>query len=193
VEIPSGFGQVNWIFTGTCVPTGAEVTCGITTTDWAGTPTEAAEELFGHWQADIMGVQVSTIFLQECRVKFGPTDTGPTGVFSSTAGGGIGSPGIQPATSLLVQKTTSFGGRAGRGRMFVPGMSEADVQEDGDVDPAYLTAAQGSFDSLHSDMVASGLEPRLLHSATSPLSTPTLIDAFVVSGKVATQRRRLRR
>lgn len=193
MEIPTGFGQVNWVFTGSGIPTGAEVTCGITTSDWTGTPTEAAEELYGHWQSDIMGILLSTLVLAECRVKFGPTATGPTGVFGGSAGGGVGSPGIQPATALLVSKTTSFGGRAGRGRMFVPGMSEADVQEDGDVDPSFLSAAQGSFDALHADMVASDLEPRLLHSATSPLSTPTLIDAFIVQGKVATQRRRLRR
>lgn len=193
MEIPSGFGQVNWFFTGSNLPSGAEVTCGITTSDWTGTPTEAAEELYTHWASDIMGILLSTMALAKCVVKFGPTDTGPTGEFSGSAGGGVGSPGIQPATSLLVSKTTSFGGRAGRGRMFVPGMSEADVQEDGDVDPSFLTAAQGSFDALFDDMTASNLEPRLLHSATSPLSTPTLIDAFVVQGKVATQRRRLRR
>lgn len=193
MEIPTGFGQINWVFTGTALPTGAEVTCGVTTSDFVGTPTEAAQELYDLWATNIIPVQISTVVLAECRVKYGPNDTGPTGVATGNAAGGIGSAGIQPATALLVSKTTSFGGRAGRGRLYMPGMSESDVQEDGGVDAAYLTAAQASFDALRTDMIAAGLEPRLLHSADSPLSTPDLIDAFVVNATVATQRRRLRR
>jgi len=193
MEIPFGFGQVNFVYTGQGLPTGAQVTCGLGVADFSGTPTDAAEVLRDHWEDQVLPLQVNSVQLTEVIVKFGPTDTGPSGTAASTQDGHITSSGIAPNVALLVSKTTSFGGRAGRGRMFIPGMTEADTLADGSVDSAYLTAAQAAFDALLTAMAADDLEARLLHSATSPLSTPTLIDAFIVQGRVATQRRRLRR
>jgi hypothetical protein len=191
--IPSGFGQINWIFASSGAPLGAEVTCGCETSDFVGTPTEAAEAAFDAWDAGPQSVQQSTIILVGTRVKFGPTATGPTGEFAGNLPGGLGGSGVSAAVSLLVAKTTSFGGRAGRGRMFMPGMTEADVGPNGVVDSAYLGAAQTAFDTLHTALNTANLQPVLLHSETSPLSTPTIIDAFVVQGTVATQRRRQRK
>jgi hypothetical protein len=193
VEIPTGFGQANFVFTGACVPTGAEVTLGVTTSDFVGTPTEAAEALWDAWALDMSDMQNTACVLTEVRLKYGPTATGPTGVFGGSEAGHLATSGTSSAVALLVAKTTSFGGRAGKGRMFVPGMSEPDVTVGGAVDSAFLAFAQGKCDAFHASLVAADLEPRLLHSADSPLSTPTLIDAFVVQGTVATQRRRQRR
>jgi hypothetical protein len=192
MEIPSGFAQANFVFTGAAVPTGAECTIGLGLGSFSGTATDAADALFPAWGDNISDIQGTTCVLTEVRVKFGPTDTGPTGIHAGSQAGGI-SLSTSPAVALLVAKTTSFGGKAGRGRMFVPGMSEVDVSVSGVVDSAFLAAAQGKVDDFVTAVLAADLDLRLLHSATSPLSTPTLIDALVVQGTVATQRRRQRR
>lgn len=193
MEIPTGFGQINWVFSSSSAPTGAECTMGCETSDFTGTPSEAAELAYEAWANNVLAVQVTTITLALCRIKFGPTETGPSGESAGSQTGNISNPGVSAAVSLLVAKTTSFGGRAGRGRLFMPGMAEVDNATNGIVDSAYLEAAQTAFDGLVTDLNAADLQPVLLHSATSPLSTPTIIDALVVQGTVATQRRRQRR
>lgn len=191
--IPTGFAQVNFRFTGPGAPTGAEVTCGLNRSGYAGTPSDAATDLYTVWNNSWRQIQTNQVVLSEVLVKFGPNATGPSGTASGSSAGVLTVQGTSPAVSLLVQKTTLSGGRAGRGRCFMPGCSEPDTSSGGAVDSAYLSAAQGYWDDFHDQLVALDLLPALLHGADSPILTPTQIEAFVVQAVVATQRRRQRR
>jgi hypothetical protein len=179
--IPTGYAQINWQFTGTTLPYGADVTLGVDISSYGGTAADAAADAHTCWVDNIIPRQVSSVTLSNTHVKFGPN-----------AGGG-GNPGISPQVAVLIHKTTLFGGHAGRGRMFAPGAMESDVGNNGVLDSGTLGAWQTSVDGLLSDLGTALLIPVLLHGAGSPLSTPSTITDFTVDSTVATQRRRLRR
>lgn len=191
--IPSGYAQINWVFTGSMLPLGAEVTLGVGVTSYGGTVQTAANDARDHWVTNVMPILNSGCVLSEVHVKYGPAATGPSAVASSGVAGSGANPGMSPNVTALVHKTTLFGGRAGRGRMFVPGLQESSVDQAGLLDSGTVTAMQTAFDGLLTDLGTSLLIPVLLHGVASPISTPSTILEFVVDGKVATQRRRLRR
>lgn len=101
-----------------------------------------------------------------------------------------------PNVSFLVQKRSFTPGRQGRGRIYLPGPNEGDVDENGNLDGGLLLALEGMCTSLDAMTVD---EPGftgwvILHPEGSPLAaTPTFIAGHVAAPQVATQRRRLRR
>jgi hypothetical protein len=119
--------------------------------------------------------------------------TGPSALVSSNIQGTGGSNGISSNVSYLVRKVTALGGRAGRGRMYLPGPTEADVNEAGAILGARVTSLQAALNDFLTQMVADGDGPVLLHGVGSPISTPTPITSFSLDTRAATQRRRLRR
>lgn len=98
------------------------------------------------------------------------------------------SPAINCAT--LVRKTTTHGGRHGRGRMFVLGVVDyADVASNGFIATPTQAALQVAFSGLRTDLIGFGLIPMLLHAdATDPYEVSNLN----VQPQLATQRRRMR-
>lgn len=191
--IPLGFAQINWQFTGDQLPLGAEVTMGCDVSSFSGSAQTAAAAASLAWRSNVMPVLNQGTVLVNTHVKFGPAATGEAGDDSTTLAGTGANPGMTPNVTLLVHKRTLFGGRAGRGRMFVPGLQESSVDEKGILDSGTVTAAQTAFDGLLSDLGTSLLIPVLLHGAASPITIPSTITDLVVDAKVATQRRRLRR
>ena len=190
--IPAGFGQANFRFVGAGVPTGAEVTLGFEriSTDDAET---AANEIGDAWvNADISLSLSSDVDLAEVMVKFGPDATGPSAVVTKVDGGAAATP-ASPNTAILVKKVTALGGRAGRGRMFIPGVPEAQVDAGGNIDNGWLANLQTAIDDFAASMEVAGWSPALLHGVGSPITEPTSITGLVADPKVATQRRRLRR
>lgn len=97
-----------------------------------------------------------------------------------------------PNCSLLIQKSTTRGGRKGKGRMYVPifNKSESDIEKDGSILTGNLATLQGYWGGAFTALAASDVKPALLHSDGS---TPDLITAWTVKPLIATQRRRLRR
>lgn len=191
--IPTGYAQANWQLGGAALPLGAEITLGLDVSGFSFGASSAASECVSAWNDNIDPVMPSQITLNSVLVKYGPTATGPSAVAASgNIGSGSGSP-TSPQVAFLVRKLTAQGGRAGRGRFFLPGVTEGVVDEAGIVSGAALTALGAALDGFYADLVASNLEPVLLHSAGSPVSTPTPITSFELDNRVATQRRRLRR
>lgn len=137
----------------------------------------------------------------------GPT-TGNTGNLTFT--------GIAPNVAMLVHKHTGRAGRRGRGRMYVPGITEDRVDQEGDVETASLTAINTELNDflnlLGDDTTGGGVIPVLFHDnesdtvVTHPSPTqrvvtrttgaagplPDDITGFTCDPRVATQRRRLR-
>ena len=191
--IPTGFAQANYRFTGSAVALGAEVTMGYIVTGWGGSASEAAVELAGLWNSSNMdNLHAPNVILSEVEVKFGPNATGESGLWSGAIPGTASGVADSPNTSLLVKKITGAGGRAGRGRMFIPGAPAEKISEAGTLDVTWAGLMDGVLSGWYEDQGLAALLPYLLHSEGSPISAPTLITSFTLDRKVATQRRRLR-
>lgn len=193
MTIPAGYAQANIRFTGGIVPTGAECTIGIDLGVSSLTPFEVAEVVGGAWNASFQAELSDQMLMQEVYVKFGPDATGPSD--TST----FASPGARPLaplpanTAVLVRKITDLGGRAGRGRFYVPGFVETPVSGNGVIDATELGLLQAAADTFYGNLTAGDFGLVVLHQPGSPLSTPTPITGLAVDSTVATQRQRLRR
>jgi hypothetical protein len=87
-----------------------------------------------------------------------------------------------------------MGGRAGRGRFYWPGIQESAVTAAGVIGGTTVAAWNSAFIQFEIRLLDDDLIPVLLHAEETTLITdPLVITSFSVDGKVATQRRRLRR
>lgn len=193
MEIPVGFLQANFRFGGPGYPLGAECTMGFDHTAFVGDPQDAADFLFTTWAATIGQYQVTDCYLTGVLVKYGPNSTGASAEATGTDPGVLADDPSPCAVSWLVKKVTLLGGRAGRGRMFIPGIGEAASLDGGVILAAAKNAMQTECDDFLTAVNGADLTPVLLHGAGSPIATPTPITSLVVDATVATQRRRQRR
>jgi hypothetical protein len=113
-----------------------------------------------------------------------------TGLATYSTPGGNNSPSFPPNTCLLVHKTSSTGGRQGRGRMYWPSLATADANEAGVINPASLPGFQTLMTGLITQLGLDLTPMVILH--TSVATSPSLVTALVVDPIAATQRRRMR-
>lgn len=191
--IPIGYAQVNYHLSGNNLPLEAQTTIGVDISGWGGSLQALTDELYDMFVDTILTELNTSTVLDLARVKFGPDATGPTFEHAGSNQGLETGSAASSAVSFLVRKATTFGGRAGRGRMYIPGVTEAVIGGDGAVDPAFLNVLQADLNTYHARFATNGLIPVLLHGAGSPLTTPSPIDNLTLDSTVATQRRRQRR
>lgn len=193
MEIPANYAQINLKFGGTLYPSGAQITYGVDATGFD-EPAVIADLAGDAWSsANLAPRMTDGCDLQSILVKIGPTATGPSaevGYVILGTGAGDGAP---PNTAILVRKVTPQGGRAGRGRFYFPGVSELDAQGGGNLDPEERSNLQDVLDDVLEKHSVAEIPWVLLHGAGSPISIPTVITSLQVDGRLATQRRRLRR
>lgn len=139
-----------------------------------------------------------------CNVKLGTgVDTDPITQFVSYPGTvSAGGPKLPQNCALLVDKYTESGGKANRGRFFLPGVvNEAGCSDVGVIDGAdvlnFQTLASALLVRLNdlapSDPQDGDFTPMvILHNADSPETVPTLVTRLSVQNRISTQRRRLR-
>lgn len=189
MTIPIGFGQVTHLFTGLNVPTGAACTYGFINT---GPLTAIARAELAHdaWGDTILTSQSDDIILTSTIVKLGPDATGTAAEWNDPRAGSIVATPAPPNVTFLVRKVTQLGGREGRGRMYIPGIDEVEVDPGGAISSTRRNGMQTQADALMTRLAANNMEMYLLHNSATP---PTAIDELQVAGRVATQRRRLRR
>jgi hypothetical protein len=131
------------------------------------------------------------IALQRTIVKFGPSETGPSGEFVDTRTGSITGDGSSAAVAALCRKITELGGRKGRGRWYLPGMAEANVTSGGALNATYLGNLNTDLEVFRAFI--DGTVDAAMVLLHNDLTTPTLVTELVAQGTVATQRRRQRR
>lgn len=110
--------------------------------------------------------------------------------------GGQASATLPQNSAMLVHKNTGFGGRFNKGRLYLPGAFESQVNAVGLID----AVSQGTWNSALATLFAAynavaGLaEIYLLHNPRPDdlLPDPTPISSLVIDPIIATQRRRLR-
>lgn len=190
VLVPDTFSQITYQFTGTGLPNGAACTLGVHNID-ALTPSAIGvlAKTGGAWTGIFTHVS-SEISCTGILVKNGPTDTGPSAVTPVTQPGLDSDAAASCNTAVLIRKVTNQGGRHGRGRLFWPGIPQAKVNANGTVLAATLTTLTTEWAAYLTTLAGANLPPVLLHSDAE---SPTLLTGLVPDGRVATQRRRLRR
>lgn len=92
--------------------------------------------------------------------------------------------------ATLLQKRTLTGGRRGRGRMYLPGVPEGKVTNDGNYDPAEVLLWAGRINDFVDATNTAGVEIVLLHQ-TAPFS-PSIVTSWGIVSLIANQRGRLR-
>lgn len=199
--IPVDFGQVTATFSGSGVPTGAAITYGFANGSLSSAAT-IASTMRGLIQTHLMPPLIQNTGLAKVLVKLGPNEDGPSAEVSSTTAGGDVSAQAPPNVAYLVQKSTLLGGRRNRGRFFLPGVDETEVDQTGLVSAGKLASLETAVDNFFDALVTADLPMFLLHNdevdengdpipGTAP--APTAVTSLNVSSIVATQRRRLRR
>jgi hypothetical protein len=141
---------------------------------------------------DIMAILNSGWRLEEVVLTI-MTGTGPvsgTDTRSPLTGTNSGG-GAAPNLAYLVRKTTDQGGRAGRGRMYIPGLEETDVDAAGNLVGGIIATGNTVIGDMINDFSTNDVPLRLLHN--NPALTPGVITGLALQLKCATQRRRLRR
>lgn len=104
---------------------------------------------------------------------------------------------LPPQVSYLIRKSTAFGGRRYRGRMYIPFVAGTDIgiAQTGALVPAGVTLLQARATALLTNLVAAGpnaSELSVLHApGLTSEPSPTTITALSADDFVATQRRRL--
>ena len=196
--IPVDFALVSVIFPPQSpLPYGAAFTFGVGVATPAGlTPASVATIVKNDLTSSGMhNLWAASVTPSKVVVKFGPNDTGGTGEAAHTeAGGETGATGAA-ATSILVRKNTSFGGRTGRGRMYVPGQSEGAIDAGGFIQAATLADAQTRATAFLNDMDAHLGGMYLLHNegGAGAALPPRHVTSLTVESICANQRRRQRR
>ena len=116
-----------------------------------------------------------------------------TGTEAGIAGASVYSP---PSVSYVVSKRTNIGGRAFRGRMYLPGVQEGDVDEAGIIAGARVNTTQATLDALKVALLADPAIDQLVlfHDDTTPGAlAPTTIQSYLVRNVVGNMRPRQRR
>jgi hypothetical protein len=192
--IPAGFLQVQLdLFTGVSTRK-SNTAIGYAHTS---TPAQSTSELALQTVWSLLRPQMSTaVACTGGRVTWG-TFSGPltfeVGIGAVPPNGLLTGSVSSPQVSFLVKKATALSGRANRGRMYIPGVIETDVDDQGKVLPARITAMNAvllDIQDLTDDTSGAITTSVLLHEAgvTPP---PTTITSLLLSNIVSTQKRRL--
>jgi len=201
--------RVSHFFTGEGVPTGAAVVYCVRNTgilDLAGVAAVAHDR----FNDEITPWLCEDVTMGETLCKQGPDDTGPSVLVSApTATGTEPDPSSPPGTAALVTKGTASGGRRGRGRMYLPGLADAVVEDGGTLQTAFLGNLQGGVQAWHDELDTAGIPLHLEHGPATEwvlvngqprripvagsVPAPSPVLSVSVATQTATQRRRNRR
>jgi hypothetical protein len=130
------------------------------------------------------------VTLTETRLRL----AGPEGeaVFSdfTTATGEASGNNLPPNTAWPVVKLSAFGGRANRGRWFLPGANADQVDSAGTITSGPVTDMNSALGDYMGDLATADFVPVILHSDSE--LTPTVVLAMFSGNKVYTRGSRLR-
>lgn len=197
VHIPTGYGQVTFVFQPTGAAQNVVITHGFKNNSGFEDPSNAADDWHLISNAAGRPFETSNIGTQWTFVRVDATIMTSTGPLVGTKAVGVaGTLAIEALPlncAFLVAKGTARGGRRGRGRMFVPPMSvaESNIGPTGVIVAASLAAQQTKWSAMRTAAVAGSYDPYLLHD-TSEIA-PDEVTSWNMNARIATQRTRLRR
>lgn len=203
MRIPEPYAQVNHFYTGVNAPSGAQVTYGVIKFPNFDDAAVEAEYFHTQWCSYILAQQTEDITCTKTLFKAGPNEDGPSAEFSDPTNGTLTGSSTSPAISALIKKGTALGGKKHRGRLYLPSMREADVNESGLITSGQVDELQNVFNGWRAQLEGDDyllvlLHAYLLDDNDEPLpenqqTEPDTITSLTVDPVVATQRRRQRR
>jgi len=197
--VPVGYADVAWLLSLSGDPEPIVVTCSM---DLPTAPVGAtANSLFDAFKTpftarigsayNLDGVHV--LYQDDASHQLVADSTNPTFPFTGSA------TTFPQNCAYLLRKNTLFAGRKFRGRMYIPGVGEADAINTGEIASATLTALNTAAVAFFVALSAIGT-PVLIHSTQyeegevpETPEPPTVVTSFQFDDFIATQRRRLRR
>lgn len=199
--IPPGYLQAVYVIRLAGDSEDMVVTCGHELDSASGANADdAANDLFIAFKNELIPAFFNAEYsLDNVTVYLG--QDGPTlvNISDQPAEVGGGSFNVQPPNvAYLIRKRTDLGGRRGRGRFYMPCVSESTVDAVGNVSTTAQTNIQTALDdwmTALTDTIGSRLYPPVVLHRSEGIGTeppPTPITRFTIDSKVATQRRRLR-
>lgn len=187
--IPEGAAQVSWRFL--CDGDAEEmlVTCGL---GGVGSAADTCAAAVAAFEAAFAGNEISQSYtFVGTRATVGTGDVFPEVASLDVVYGGTANPArFAPNTCILVRKNTVLGGRANRGRFYLPPLwhDMDDTSAAGILSTDAVSGLQAAIDTWFDS-----LAPVLLHDEESPAAgLVTAITSLSVQARMATQRRRLR-
>jgi hypothetical protein len=197
LHLPTGFYTYSFKFGGTSAPSGAAMTgCGIKTN--ASTELGIAQTLGTTFISRLSAFGPSTLTLQEVYVRLGAdVGTGVSYTEPYAATGASSSAGASPGVAYLIRHQTGLGGRRGRGRWYLPGVIEPQVDQGGVVLPTFVASVNTALTGMLGDLSTAGIPLAVGHRYpeffTGPKLVPNVITTSFLDSKVASQRKRQRR
>lgn len=207
--LPEGFVRVTWNWTGAGLPRGASTVFVVENAadqDGATIVGNISDALVG---STLMANITDDVRITGWVIKHGPDETGPIFESSVIVAGTQVAASAAPNTSFLIRKSTTLGGRRGRGRMYLPGVPETNVDDAGLLAGAAVSAINTDLGAFLINMTTEGLPLMLEHfpktewvlnenqqprrvPVAGTVPNPTQVVGLTVDPTVATQRRRLR-
>jgi len=138
----------------------------------------------------------SSATLTAVRVSLGTDGTADlVTVLSTSQAGGMVGVTTPPNVAVLVHKSTSRGGRRGRGRMYLPWCAQAtQIDEAGQVNATLLTTLNAAMLAWKVALTAANCPLVLLHGpGKTGIPAPDPVTSLSCDRLAATQRRRLGR
>jgi hypothetical protein len=187
--VPDGYGNI--LIPASLGGTTAAVTFGILNATGSNDPVVVAEVVWDVFSADVLPFLDSDSTWGPIHCALGLSGGILSGDGSSSDQGGASINSVPPNTAVLVSKTSSTPGRAGRGRYYWPfAANEADVDESGLWGSASVANFQGAQTDFLADLSTAEVPMAILHSASG---APSNVINLSTQSLLATQRRRLRR
>ena len=204
LDLPEGFGQSVWTFTGAALRYPANVILGHTIIEADDNPATNAALLVTAFNTHLKAQCPNNIILNRVLLKHGPLEDGPAAeANANSAGTGIYTVGAS-AVAVVVRKNTPIGGKRSHGRSYWPFAGESAVDPGGLLVTSYTTALQTAMNAFYAQLANDHLGLYLLHRTRepgtlrpddpgAPAPAPHLVTNLNVQGVVGTQRRRQRR
>jgi hypothetical protein len=158
-----------------------------------------ANQLRTNWATNINPLMPSIItqLQTEVHAKFSGSPDLVVGVSATTTTGAGSSTALVPQNCAhLIHKRSNAGGRAGRGRMYLPAVIEANVDAVGALTSAWMGTVNSALTALLAGTDGTLTDGMVIlhdsHGAAAAAS-PYKVTALSCDPIIATQRRRLRR
>lgn len=191
-DVPPGYAQLTYVFRMAGDNEDMLTTLGVKIT---GSVSVVAVGVFKAAFANAFATQLSTALKLNKVVATIGQDGDPIVIESNTGPASFtGGDSLPVNCAFLVRKVTGLGGRRNRGRMYLPGCNDNLVDTLGTLTSGGVTSLQAACDAFRTALLATAEIDDLvvLHTATIPAVTPTVITSLAIDPRIATQRRRLR-
>jgi len=160
----------------------------------------SARDVLNNWQDDMMSVMMNNYSIVGAHFRDRNSDPGVVGFIGPDPAkpltGAKADASMPPSVSMLVHKNGTFSVGHRKGRLYVVGIAEVEADEDGVISAGSLAPRQTAVNAFFAGLSGAGGNQLVVVNFDSPtdaVGAKTIVTSMSVDGRVATQRRRLRK